>query len=931
MKQHIKFFQLVFLFLFLPRLAAQQDVTLKLYAPSASQSVHVCGDFNNWSKTANPMHDAEQDKVWEITLRLQTGQYEYRYLIDGTRWIKDPDNNDWGGERSNSILWVKSPYQPEIIHIKPKTGSVIPTPMVYIFADYVDGIGKFGIDLEKTKVYLNGQIQTFSFNPDLNRMEICPGQLKDGEYQIEIEAQDKQGNQAKKVSTFFVVNAVNTAPHCEAGYTIIAAINSNVQLNGGISYDPDKEAITKYDWNLIQKPAGSKSRLKGNNTLFPTFMPDKVGKYVITLQLSDQLSKSKMDTVDVHAFIQRNYPVEFRLADSDFYSIYEETIDSVSVVGEFNQWSASASPMFDYDNDDVWTTWLNLDPGEYEYKFVVNGKHWITDPSNSPKVPDGWQGYNSVVHSSLNLKPVINVKTSFAPGKIIFDASASHSQIGNKLTFLWYQDINNPQKFNMENQQTVSISTPKLNGTYFFYLVVKDKYQNTARKTIMLDVDQGRVKIDNFSQSPEWANDVIVYEVYLRKFHPQSNFHGLIEKLPYLKTLGIHCIWLMPVYESPTEHGYGPTDFFEIEDDYGTNEDFKIFVQKAHEMGMKIIFDFVANHSSDQHPYFVSAFKNTSSVFRDWYVWKPRSEQNPYYSYEFYNDWDALPNLNYDNPNVRYHMLQSAKFWANLGVDGFRCDVAWGLPHNFWKIFRRTLKKINPEILLINEVLPRSPDYHKDEFDMSYDTDFYGNLLDVFDGKKPLSSIEYGLQKTKKNYPPNALNLRYLENHDMERFINRYGREKTKLAATLLLTIPGTPMILYGQEIGLKEQLPLMNWEGQDDDLMQYYKNLILLRRHNLSLRRGEMKKIATNHDDQVYAYLRVLKDELFLVILNFGDKLEECQLLLPEENFDIKGNYHKQLKNVLSGELQTFKIYQNNKIKFPVESLTPYVFKLIQ
>ena len=459
--------------------------------------------------------------------------------------------------------------------------------------------------------------------------------------------------------------------------------------------------------------------------------------------------------------------------------------------------------------------------------------------------------------------------------------------------------------------------------------MLKDETGKSSQQTFVLNANNGSVKIRNFSESPDWAKDAIVYEVFIRQFSELENLKGLTEKIPYLKSLGINCIYLMPIYESPTDDGYGISNLFRLEKDYGTMADFQILINKAHRAGIKVLLDFVASHSSDQHPYFRSAFINPYSVFRNWYRWHTSESIKTYHSYEFHNDRDRLPNLNYENPNVRLYIINAAKFWANLGVDGFRCDDVWTITHDFWKLFRRTLKNINPDFLLIGEALPRSPLFHKDEFDMSYDTDFLDNLLDFLDNKKPLSAIEHAKKKTSKNYPPQALNLRYLENYDMERFINLYGLKKTKLAATLLMTTPGTPLIYYGQEIGLEKQTAKMNWNKQNSDLYEFYKKLILLRRSYVCFRHGGSLQVHTDYDKQVLAYLMKTENDAFLVILNFRGKIDLCKLLLPEELFNKTAKFKLRLENVFTSEQYNVRVLQNQQIKLKLDEETAYILRI--
>lgn len=885
-----KIIQFIFLIMAIGNIVifADQPITFKLKAAPNTYSVHVVSDFNHWSKTATPMHDFDSDGIWEAMLNLAPGNYHYRFLLDGAMWIKDPGNPNWDGEYSNSILWVKHPDEPELKNIQPELGAVIRSASLKIEADYFAGIGRHGLDVPATTILLNHAPQQFFFQQEINKIQAPLDGLADGDYFLEIHARDLAGNHNRPISSYFLVNSSNEAPIADAGCTIVARVDAVVKLSSGVSYDPDRDPLRRYDWRMISQPSGSKAKLEDSDAAYPAFTPDKIGRYVFSLRVNDGELWSESDSADVIAIDSRDYATEFRLADSSFTATHNESIRQAAVAGEFNRWSATANPMHAVDQDGIWTAQIQLDPGEYEYKFVVNGQHWVPDPDNPRNVADGWNGFNSVV-SVTSFVPSVEVKTAFELAKVRFDVSKSISPIGSTLSFSWHQDIKNPQRFDLPAQGKIAIPTPQQEGKYFYHVVTRDDSGASSEKTIALTVKKGLVKAEDFSDSPAWARDAIIYEVYLRKFTPEGNIQGLIDKLPYLQHLGINGIWLMPIWEGPTAHGYGPSNFFEVEQDYGTLDDFKILLEHAHQAGIRVILDFIANHTSDQHPYFLSAYQNPNSPFRDWYRWVPDQQQVSYYLYEFHNDWDTLPNLNYENPNVRWYIIGAARHWVELGVDGFRCDVAWGVPHDFWKRFRRELKTIRPDFLLINEVLPRAPEYHDDEFDMSYDTDFYGNLLDVMHGRKPISAIEFGLRKTKNNYPAAALDFRYIENHDMDRFISQFGTRRTKLAATLLLTIPGTPLIYYGQEIGLREKTPPMEWQNQTDSLFTFYQRLIRLRRQHPALRHGEMLKLQTNADDRVYAYVRTDGKETLLIALNFSNQQERCQLFIPAEIWNRK------------------------------------------
>ncbi|MFQ5585165.1 MAG: alpha-amylase family glycosyl hydrolase, partial [Calditrichia bacterium] len=429
-------------------------------------------------------------------------------------------------------------------------------------------------------------------------------------------------------------------------------------------------------------------------------------------------------------------------------------------------------------------------------------------------------------------------------GEIVFTSRLAEGDYNIR----YYQDINNPGRIVNQPLSDGFFSYLDARPGAYFYYPVADSNETVISKQNILINNRGyhQIQFLDFSASPNWARDAIIYLLYVRKFSGEGTINGVIGQLDYLKTLGVSCLWLMPVMESSTPNGYAPTDFFSIEKDYGTLQDYQHLIQELHKRDMRIIFDFIANHTSNQHPFFISSWRNPNSPFRDWYVWKSDKE------YAFHNTWDQLPNFNYNNPNVRNYILKAAKLWIDQGIDGLRCDVAWAVPHNFWKDFRRRVKAWNPQLLLIDEVLPGQPAYHDQEFDMSYDSDFYGGLLDYFKGNLPLPGLIFRIKKHHLNYPPQAQALRYLETQDLPRFIKQFGKEKTRLATALLLTLPGTPLIYYGQETGLSEQRPPMKFNRQQNKYFRFYRKLIGLRRDNPELRSQSLEFLENSAPEKV-------------------------------------------------------------------------------
>jgi glycosidase len=237
--------------------------------------------------------------------------------------------------------------------------------------------------------------------------------------------------------------------------------------------------------------------------------------------------------------------------------------------------------------------------------------------------------------------------------------------------------------------------------------------------------------------------------------------------------------------------------------------------------------------------------------------------------------------------------------------------VAWAVPHSFWKDFRRTIKELKPECLLINEVLPRQQVYHDDEFDMSYDTDFYGNILDVLNGRKPLSALDYGLKKTLFNYPQAAKDLRYLENHDLPRFLSIFGEKKTRVMAALLFTVPGTPLVYYGQETGMLQMRP--NYRGfANSKWFDFFRELIKLRKNNPALTGGIMSTVSSDNDQEIWHYRRILDKKIIDVFINLSSNEQNINLpeniskiYFAEENLkDEHGVYYLDAESFIICEL---------------------------
>jgi len=375
----------------------------------------------------------------------------------------------------------------------------------------------------------------------------------------------------------------------------------------------------------------------------------------------------------------------------------------------------------------------------------------------------------------------------------------------------------------------------------------------------------------------KWYKNSVVYQVYPRSFKDSNNdgigdIQGIIEKLEYLKDLGVNVIWLSPVYESPNDdNGYDISDYKNILQDFGTLEDWKQLITEMHNKGIKLVMDLVANHTSNEHPWFIESRSSLDNPKRDYYIWRKGTKNNKkppnnWTSFFTGSAWelDSLteeyylhlfskkqPDLNWDNPSVRNEMKDILKYWLDLGVDGFRCDVInilskkEGLPNGKPKIaltgsehymngpqIHSYLQELNQDVLskydcfTVGETVfvntKEASDYvgeHRNELNMVFH--FEHMEVDTFNNKwfivkfipKKLKRVFSKWQNdlSGKKYPEagQGWNALYLENHDQPRSVSRFGcdtlywKESAKMLATVLYFQQGTPYIYQGQEIGM--------------------------------------------------------------------------------------------------------------------------------
>lgn len=447
---------------------------------------------------------------------------------------------------------------------------------------------------------------------------------------------------------------------------------------------------------------------------------------------------------------------------------------------------------------------------------------------------------------------------------------------------------------------------------------------------------------------PEWVEGAVCYEVFVRSFHDSDgdgvgDLRGLIGKLDYIndgsaatqRDLGARCIWLMPVAQSPSYHGYDVADYYTVDPEYGTNEDFRLLIREAHRRGIRVLVDMVLNHMSSDHPAFQAALHDTTSAFRGWFRFLPEHPgvRNPWggdnwhrspvrdeYYYAFF--WHGMPDLNFENPAVREEAKRIATYWLDdMGVDGFRLDAIKFLveegddiqdtrgTHAFLREYAAHVRDVSPDAFTVGEVWDSTGvvmQYYPDQLDAYFAFEVADSIVASVRSGSARGLLDPVL-RLQRALPRNRF-ATFVRNHDQTRTMTALDDDvrSAKLAAAILLTLPGVPFIYYGEEIGLTGDKPderirtPMQWSGepgagftrgspwqplqadslrthvvaQDDDpgsLLNLNRRLIHLRSSNRALAMGELIPLRTT-SDAVTAWLRRDGERVVLFVANLAD-----------------------------------------------------------
>lgn len=416
-------------------------------------------------------------------------------------------------------------------------------------------------------------------------------------------------------------------------------------------------------------------------------------------------------------------------------------------------------------------------------------------------------------------------------------------------------------------------------------------------------------------KTPKWAQNATIYEINVRQFSAEGKFSAVTKELPRLKAMGVDIIWLMPIHPIGERNRkgslgsyYAVKDYQKVNEEFGNLDDFKFLVNEAHRLGMYVIIDWVANHSSPDNVWIEQGNM-------EWYTLDSTGNVQPTIG----TDWWDVADLNYDNKSMRKEMILSMKYWlTEADIDGFRCDVAGWVPLDFWMDARMELQLVKPIFMLAEaEEVPLH-----DAFEMTYGWNFHHIMNKIAKGESDATAIREYLANNK--YPSNAFRMNFTSNHDENSWngteMERMGDARFSMAV-LASTIEGMPLVYNGQETSLDRRLKFFDKDSIDwkkMDMVPFYTKLLTLHQSNPALwvkdGSNNAKIIETKNSKDQLVYIREYENHQVITVLNLSKKKTEVVF----DSASIKGEY----TDLFTGKKKTLK--SSNKV-----SLAPWGYQV--
>ena len=547
--------------------------------------------------------------------------------------------------------------------------------------------------------------------------------------------------------------------------------------------------------------------------------------------------------------------------------------------------------------------------GTFSYSVTLHdsiNRIWAEAKNGNKKIISDTLALTLGYHPTPLIKPVASVAKNITTLRAF-----TLSNPWKKLKYQWLADERNPARVSIAhaNDSVVTVIIPLTDGVYYFNLLVTSGKDSARYQTFVTRTGAALQAFSIDSSHAAWIDNAIIYEITPYHFVQKANYDDITAKLPEIKSIGVNTIWLQPLMATAEGgQGYDIIDYFSLRTDLGTEAQLQHLITTAKSLGLRVLFDFIPNHTSVHHPYAedCTAYGGASHYYR---FYQHSVNDGTLYSSQYHKEengfvyyfWDDLMNLDYNNEEVQQWMVEACKYWLKkYDIDGYRFDAVWGVNARqplFGKKLQLELKSIRPDVLLLAEDKGAMTSTYTKGFDAAYDWTADTSWVSQWSWQyeysetKNLTIFNYPFAKQRgsllrqalfQNGDTSHLRLRFLENNDLLRFTPAHGAARTKMAAAFLFALPGIPMLYNGQEIG-SERNPYTHGavfnrnqtiqSGDKDNVFPYYQKLCEIREANTCLRAGAMEEIPVEQDGAMLAIRRWNEHENIIALINMDSR----------------------------------------------------------